>query len=77
MGNKTKRCREFSSCGSSISDRHRKRSENFFYAMLVAQVGATGGSLALARQRRSALWLFAGLTGLVSVAFGVYVYLTF
>jgi hypothetical protein len=58
------------------SDRHRKRSENFFYAMLVAQVGATGGSLALAHRRRSALWLFAGLTGLVSVAFGGYVYLT-
>lgn len=58
------------------SERHRRRSENFFYAMLVAQVGATGGSLALARHRRSALWLFAGLTGLVSVAFGGYVYLT-
>jgi hypothetical protein len=58
------------------SDRHRKRSDNFFYAMLVAQVGATGGSLALARRRKSALWLFAGLTGLVSVAFGGYVYLT-
>lgn len=59
------------------SDRYRSRSENFFYAMLVAQVGATGGSLALARHKRSALWLLAGLTGLVSVAFGGYVYLTF
>jgi hypothetical protein len=58
------------------SERHRKRSENFFYAMLVAQVGATGSALALARHRKSALWLFAGLTGLVSVAFGGYVYLT-
>jgi hypothetical protein len=58
------------------SDRQRKRSDNFFYAMLVAQLGATGGSLALARRRRSALWLLAGLTGLVSVAFGGYVYLT-
>jgi hypothetical protein len=58
------------------SDRHKKRSENFFYAMLVAQVGATGSALALARQRQSALWTVAGLAGLVSVAFGVYVYLT-
>jgi hypothetical protein len=58
------------------SERHRRRSENFFYAMLVGQVGATGGSLALARKRRSPLWLFAGLTGLAAVVFGGYVYLT-
>jgi hypothetical protein len=60
---------------TATSDRHWKRSANFFYAMLIAQIGATGGSLALARHKKSALWLFAGLTGVVSVAFGVYVYL--
>ena len=58
------------------SDRHRKRSENFFYAMLVGQLGATGSALALGRQRKSALWSLAGLAGLVAVGFGGYVYLT-
>ena len=58
------------------SDRHRHRSENFFYAMLAAQLGAVVSSLALARRHKSALWLVAGLAGLVAVGFGGYVYLT-
>jgi hypothetical protein len=57
------------------SDRHRERSKNFFYAMLAAQVGATVASLALARRKKSALWLLAGLSGVVAVVIGVYVYL--
>jgi len=57
------------------SDRHRERSQNFFYAMLAAQIGATVSALGLARRQRSALWLIAGLAGVVSVSFGVYVYL--
>jgi hypothetical protein len=57
------------------SDRHRTRSQNFFYAMLAAQVGATVAALGLARRRRSAVWLIAGLAGVVAVSFGVYVYL--
>lgn len=57
------------------SDRHRQRSENFFFAMLAAQVGGVGSSLALARKRRSVLWLVAGIGGLVAVGFGAFVYL--
>ena len=57
---------------ASESDRHRTRSENFFSA----QVGATLASLGLARKRKSALWLVAGLSGLVAVGFGTWVYLT-
>jgi len=57
------------------SDRHRERSKNFFYSMLVAQIGAVISSLALARKRKSALWLFAGLTGVVALAIGAYVYI--
>jgi hypothetical protein len=57
------------------SDRHKVRSQNFFYAMLAAQVGATVASLGLARRQRSPLWAFAGFAGIVAVAFGVYVYL--
>jgi hypothetical protein len=57
------------------SDRHRERSKNFFYAMLVGQIGAVISSLALARKRKSALWLLAGLSGVVAVAIGAYVYI--
>ena len=58
------------------SDRHRSRSENFFYAMLAGQVGATLAALGLARKRKSAIWLLAGVAGLVAVGFGGFVYLT-
>jgi len=58
------------------SDRHRVRSDYFFYAMLAGQAGATLGALALARRQQSSLWLFAGLIGVISVGFGAYVYLT-
>ncbi|MEO2090031.1 MAG: hypothetical protein ABGY75_11110 [Gemmataceae bacterium] len=61
---------------TAASERHRQRSENFFIAMLAAQVGAVGSSLALARKRRNVLWLLAGTAGLVAVGFGGYVYLT-
>jgi hypothetical protein len=60
--------------GESV--RHRTRSENFFYAMLAAQVGATLASLGMARKQKSALWLVAGVSGLVAVGFGTWVYLT-
>ena len=58
------------------SDRHRVRSEYFFYAMLAGQAGATLAALALARKHRSGLWLFAAFVGAVSLAFGGYVYVT-
>ena len=56
------------------SDRHRAKSEIFFYAMLAGQIGATIASLALARKQKNTLWLLAGLAGIVSIAIGVYVY---
>jgi hypothetical protein len=59
------------------SDRHRERSKQFFYSMLVAQAGVTVASLALARQHRSLLWVFATIAGLVSLGFTAWVYLTF
>ena len=54
------------------SDKHRRKSERLSMAMLVAQIGAVASSLALARKQKSALWLFAGLIGLVSVVVGGY-----
>jgi ribosomal protein L12E/L44/L45/RPP1/RPP2 len=59
------------------SDRHRDRSKQFFYSMLVAQGGVTIASLALARQHRSLLWVVAAIAGLASLAFTAWVYLTF
>jgi hypothetical protein len=49
----------------------------FFYSMLIAQMGVTVASLALARRQRSSLWLFAALAGLISLGFTGYIYLTF
>ena len=54
------------------SDKHRRKSDALSIAMLVAQIGAVAASLALARKQKSALWLFAGLIGLVSVGVGGY-----
>ena len=59
------------------SDRHRQRSVLFFYSMLVAQLGVTVSSLAVARQQRSLLWLIAAIAGVVSLAFTAYVYLSY
>jgi hypothetical protein len=58
------------------SERHQHRSENFFFAMLAAQVGGVGSSLALARKRKSVLWLVAALFGLAAVGIGAFVYVT-
>ncbi|HSQ55621.1 MAG TPA: hypothetical protein VLM40_07740, partial [Gemmata sp.] len=57
------------------SDKHRRKSQQFFIAMLAAQVGATISALALARKTRSVLWLLAGLIGLASIGIGAYVFL--
>ncbi len=57
------------------SDRHRARSVKFFYCMLIAQLGVTVASLALARQQRSWLWLLAAVAGITALSFSGYVYL--
>lgn len=56
------------------SDRHRDRSRNFFYSMLVAQAGVTIASLALSKQRKSSLWMLAAVAGVSAIAFFSYVY---
>jgi hypothetical protein len=60
---------------SAESEKHQRKSRNFFYAMLAAQVGATVSALAMARRHKSVLWAVAGGTGLVAIAIGAYVYL--
>lgn len=58
---------------TAVSDHHRKRSENFFYAMLAAQIGAVVSTLALSRKTSTTLWMVAGLFGLCAVAYGGFV----
>jgi hypothetical protein len=57
------------------SERHRNRSQFFFFAMLAAQGGVTIATFAIAMRRRSLLWAMATLAGLAALAVGVYVYL--
>jgi hypothetical protein len=59
------------------SDRHRERSEMFFYSMLLAQMGVTVASLALAQRTRKSLWFFAAFAGMISLCFSGYIYLTY
>ncbi len=61
---------------SAESEKHQRKSKNFFYAMLAAQVGATIASLAMARRKKSVLWAVAGFTGLVALSIGAWVYLS-
>jgi hypothetical protein len=56
------------------SDRHRWRSERFFYGMLGAQVAVVVSTLSLAAQKRSVLWGLAAAAGLAAIAFAAYVY---
>jgi hypothetical protein len=58
----------------ALSERHRERSKQFFYGMLVAQAGVTIGTFSLTVKRRSPLWALAAMTGLGAVVFGSYVY---
>ncbi len=54
------------------SDKNRRKSDYLSYAMLVAQIGAVASSLALARKRKSILWLFAATVGVIAIAVGGY-----
>jgi hypothetical protein len=60
---------------SARSDKHLFRSKMFLFAMLVAQVGVTIATLAMAVRQKSVFWLLAALTGVIAIAFGTYVYL--
>jgi len=57
---------------SAQSDKYRTKSYILTAAMLVAQVGAVASSLALARQKKSFLWLFAALVGIIAIGVGGY-----
>ncbi len=60
---------------SARSDRHLNRSFGFMIAMLIAQVGVTIASVAIAMRRRVPWWLLAVMAGLSAILFGIYVFL--
>lgn len=60
---------------TATSDSHLKRSQNFFIAMLVAQIGSVLASLAMNR-KSGGLSVAALAFGLAAIGFGAYVFLT-
>jgi phosphotransferase system glucose/maltose/N-acetylglucosamine-specific IIC component len=60
---------------SAVAERHRTRSKNFFYVMLVAQAGVTVSAIANARRKKNLFWSLASAAGIIAVVAGVYVYL--
>ncbi len=62
---------------TAVSDKHRQRSQNFFYAMLAGQIGAVVATLALSRKTSTTLWLLAGLLGVSALGYGGFVHLAF
>ena len=57
------------------SDRRRERSVKFFISMLLAQMGVTVASLALARSQHSVLWVCAASAGVAAMVVTGYGYL--
>jgi hypothetical protein len=57
------------------ADRHRTRSQRFFYGMLGAQAGVIIATFSLAARKRSLLWTLAAAAGAAAISFAVYVYL--
>jgi hypothetical protein len=58
------------------AERHRTRSQRFFYGMLAAQTAVIIATLAMAARQRNLLWSLAAAAGLAAVSFAVYVLLS-
>jgi hypothetical protein len=58
------------------AERHRRRSERFFYGMLGAQAAVIIATLAMAARQRSLLWSLAALAGMAALFFAASVYLS-
>jgi len=57
------------------ADRHHKRSQQFFYGMLGAQMAVIIATFAIAARQRNLLWSLAAAAGAGAVGFAVYVFL--
>ncbi|HVU27111.1 MAG TPA: DUF4337 family protein [Verrucomicrobiae bacterium] len=57
------------------AEKHHRRSQEFFYGMLAAQMAVIISTFAIAARKRNFLWSVAAAAGLAAIAFSVYVYL--
>jgi hypothetical protein len=57
------------------AERHHKRSQQFFYGMLGAQMAVIISTFAIAARKRNLLWSLAAAAGAAAVSFAVYVFL--
>jgi uncharacterized protein DUF4337 len=57
------------------AERHHKRSQQFFYGMLAAQMAVIISTFAIAARKRSLLWSLAAAAGAGAVGFAIYVFL--
>lgn len=57
------------------AERHHKRSQQFFYGMLGAQMAVIIATFAIAARKRNLLWSLAAAAGAAAVGFAVYVFL--
>ena len=60
--------------GNMSAERHYRRSQRFFFAMLAAQMGVVISTLAMASRKRDLLWSVAVTAGAIALAFSLYVY---
>ncbi len=57
------------------AERHHKRSQQFFYGMLGAQMAVIIATFAIAARKRNLLWSLAAAAGAAAVGFAAYVFL--
>jgi hypothetical protein len=60
---------------NTSAERHRGRSQSFFYGMLVAQMAVIVSTFSMAARQRSFLWALAAAAGTAAAAFAAYIYL--
>lgn len=60
--------------GNISAEHHHRRSKNFFYGMLAAQLAVIVSTFSIAARQRSFLWSLAAAAGLAAVSFAAYVY---
>ena len=61
--------------GNISAEHHHKRSANFFFGMLAAQLAVIVSTFAIAARQKSLIWSLAAAAGMAAVSFSVYVYL--
>lgn len=60
--------------GNLAAEKHHRRSTNFFFGMLAAQMAVIIATFSIAARQRSFLWSLAAAAGLTAVSFSAYVY---